>query len=317
VRRVTTDVLIIGRDSDTFAAHLRPLFARARFHCGRDAAEALAHCAPCEILIIRTDEIFAGLVDAMPKLKLIQALTTGTDHITALPNLPPNIVIAAARGFHGPQMSELAFLFMLAFARKFPAVLESQKQKRWDRREQRLLAGKTAVLLGVGAIAEELARRCQVFGMRVLGVSGGRTSAPGFDAIHPREQISQAAALADFLIILAPYTRENHHLVDAKVIDAMPPHSVLINIARGGVLDEEALRRALLEGRIAGAGLDVFQTEPLPPASPLWDTPNVLITSHVGGVAENYAEQVMPLLVDNLRAFMAGEIDRMSYIVKI
>ena len=253
----------------------------------------------------------------MPKLKLIQALTTGTDHITALPNLPPNIVIAAARGFHGPQMSELAFLFMLAFARKFPALLESQKQKRWDRREQRLLAGKTAVLVGVGAIAEELARRCQVFGMRVVGVSGGRTSAPGFDAIHPREQISQAAALADFLIILAPYTRENHHLVDAKVIGAMPTHGVLINIARGGVLDEEALRRALLEGRIAGAGLDVFQTEPLPPASPLWDTPNVLITSHVGGVAENYAEQVMPLLVDNLRAFMAGEIDRMSYIVKI
>jgi D-2-hydroxyacid dehydrogenase (NADP+) len=314
---MTTDVLIIGRDSQTFAAQLAPLFTTAQFHCGRNANEALAHCGPCEILIIRTDEIFAGLVGAMPKLRLIQALTTGTDHITALPNLPPDVMIAAARGFHGPQMSELAFLFMLAFARKFPTVLENQKHKHWDRREQRLLAGKTAVVVGVGTIAEELAHRCQVFGMRVVGVSGGRTCAPGFDAIYPRTQFAEAAALADFLIILAPYTRENHHLVDAKVIDAMPPHSVLINIARGGVLDEDALRRALLDGRIAGAGLDVFQTEPLPPTSPLWDTPNMLITSHVGGVAENYAEQVMPLLVDNLRAYMAGEIDKMRYIVKL
>src|SRR4051812_6440919 len=98
-RPMTIDVLIIGRDSETFAAHLAPLFTGARFHRGRDSTEALAHCAPCEILIIRTDEIFAGLVAAMPKLRLIQALTTGTDHITALPNLPSDVVIAAARGF--------------------------------------------------------------------------------------------------------------------------------------------------------------------------------------------------------------------------
>jgi phosphoglycerate dehydrogenase-like enzyme len=233
----------------------------------------------------------------------------------ALPNLPPSVMIAAARGFHGPQMSELAFLFMLAFARKFPTVLENQKNKIWDRREQRLLAGKTAVVVGVGRIAEELAQRCKVFGMTVIGVST-RATAPHFDAMYPRTQIAEAASLADFLILLAPYTKENHHLVNAATINAMKPDGVLINIARGGVLDEEALRRALLEGRITGAGLDVFQTEPLPAESPLWDTPNVIITSHVGGVSETYAEQVMPLLIDNLRAFVDGTPERMSYIVK-
>jgi D-2-hydroxyacid dehydrogenase (NADP+) len=213
-------------------------------------------------------------------------------------------------------MSELAFLFMLAFARKFPTVLENQKRKIWDRREQRLLVGKTVVVVGVGRIAEELAQRCKVFGMTVVGVSA-RATAPGFDAMYPRAQIARAASLADFLILLAPYTKENHHLVNAATIDAMKPEGILINIARGGVLDEEALRRALLAGRIAGAGLDVFQTEPLPPESPLWDTPNVIITSHVGGVSETYAEQVMPLLIDNLRAFVEGEPEKMSYIVKI
>jgi D-2-hydroxyacid dehydrogenase (NADP+) len=312
---MTTEVLIVGRDSDVFAERLGPQLSELRFRCAHNSAEALTLCGDCGILIIRTDEVFAGLVAAMPRLRLIQALTTGTDHIAALPNLPPHVVIAAARGFHGPQMSELAFLFMLAFARKFPAVLENQKQHRWDRREQRLLAGTTAVIVGVGRIAEELAHRCKVFGMRVAGVSS-RASVAGFDVVYPRAQIADAAREADFLIVLAPYTRENHHLVDAAVIGAMKPEGVLINIARGGVVDEEALRQALLAGRIAGAGLDVFHKEPLPPESPLWDTPNVIITSHVGGMSESYAEQVMPLLIDNLRAFVDGKPERMSYIVK-
>jgi phosphoglycerate dehydrogenase-like enzyme len=206
---------------------------------------------------------------------------------------------------------------MLAFARKFPALLENQKRKRWDRRPQQLLAGKTAVLVGVGRIAEELAKRCQVFGMRVIGVSAARKSAPGFDAVYPRARLISAAGEADFLIILVPYTNENHHLIDGAVIDAMKPSGVLINIARGGVLDEDALLAALIDGRIAGAGLDVFANEPLPSSSPLWDTPNVIITSHVGGMSEDYAEQVMPVLIDNLRAFVAGEPERMRYIVKV
>ncbi|MEA2903993.1 MAG: hypothetical protein QOI12_1380 [Alphaproteobacteria bacterium] len=312
---MNAEVLIVGRDSDVFAAGFGAAVPALKCHCAHDAAEALALCGECEILIIRTDEIFAGLIGAMPRLKLIQALTTGTDHIMALPNLPQHVMVAAARGFHGPQMSELAFLFMLAFARKFPAVLENQKQKRWDRREQRLLAGKTAVIVGVGCIAEELAGRCKVFDMTVIGVSA-RAAAPGFDALYPRARLEEAAARADYLIVLAPYTRENHHLIDAAVFEAMKREAVVINIARGGVLDEDALRSALARGRIAGAGLDVFQNEPLPPESALWDTPNVIITSHVGGMSENYAEQVMPLLVDNLRAFIAGQPERMRYIVK-
>jgi D-2-hydroxyacid dehydrogenase (NADP+) len=313
---MTTEVLIIGRDSDVFAERLGMELTALRFRPARDAAEALKACGDCEILLVRNDEIFAALIAAMPRLRFIQALTTGTDDIAALPNLPAHVLVAAARGFHGPQMSELAFLFMLAFARKFPAVLEKQKRHYWDRCEQRLLAGKTAVIVGVGRIAEELARRCKVFGMSVIGVSS-RASAEGFDAIYPRAQLPEAAGRADFLIVLAPLTKENRHLVDAAAIDAMKPEGVLINIARGGVVDEDALLKALAAKRIAGAGLDVFQKEPLPPDSALWDAPNVIITSHVGGMSEEYADQVMPLLVDNLRAFVDGKPERISHIVKV
>jgi phosphoglycerate dehydrogenase-like enzyme len=299
-------VLIVGRDSDVFGEHLTPTFPKLRFHCAHNSTEALALAPPCEILVIRTDEIFAGLITAMPRLRLVQALTTGVDHIVALPNLPPNVMIAAARGFHGPQMSELAFLFMLAFARKFPTVLENQKKRIWDRREQRLLVGKTVVVVGVGRIAEELAQRCKLFGMTVVGVST-RATAPHFDAMYPRAQIAKAASLADFLILLAPYTKENHHLVNAATIDAMKPDGVLINIARGGVLDEEALRRALLESRIAGAGLDVFQTEPLPPESPLWDMPNVILSPHVAGGGSTGYFMHRKLFEQNLARLKAGE----------
>jgi D-2-hydroxyacid dehydrogenase (NADP+) len=311
-----SEVLIKGRDAAFFAERLGPALPELRFHAAHDPAEALAKCAAADILIIRTDEIFAELIEAMPKLRLIQALTTGTDHIQALPNLGKHVTLAAARGFHGPQMSELAFIYMLHFVRDFRDLFATQAAHRWNRVEQSLLEGRTAVIVGVGAIAEELAKRCQVFGMRVVGVSGGRSEAPHFDAILPRARLNEAAAQADFLIVLVPQTRETTNLIGASVFDAMKPTGVLINIARGGVVDEAALIAALRAGKIAGAGLDVFKTEPLPKDSPLWDMPNVFITSHVGGMANTYGEQVMPLLINNLRAFTNGQQDKMRFIVK-
>jgi phosphoglycerate dehydrogenase-like enzyme len=312
---MSLEVTIVGRDSNFFAERLAARFPDFRIYAAADAAEALKVCATSQILLIRTDQITAELVDAMPRLCLIQALTTGTDHIEALANLPPAVMIAAARGFHGPAMSELAFLFMLSFARNVRDVLANQDQRKWDRRPQRLLLGKTAVLVGVGRIAEALAQRCKAFGMRVIGVSA-RTAVPGFDAIRPREALTDAAREADFLIVLAPYSKETHHLVNGTVLDAMKPSAVLINLARGDVVDEGALVRALAANRIAGAGLDVFATEPLPAESPLWALPNVILTSHVGGMSDIYGEQVLPLLIDNLAAFVAGTPQKMRFIVR-
>jgi phosphoglycerate dehydrogenase-like enzyme len=311
-----SDVLIKGRDAAFFAERLAQALPDLRFHAARDPAEALATCANAEILIIRTDEIFAGLIEAMPKLSLIQALTTGTDHIQALPNLPKHVLLAAARGFHGPQMSELVFIYMLHFVRDIRDLFATQDAHRWNRVEQSLLADRTAVIVGVGSIAEELAKRCKVFGMRVVGVSDGRSQAPHFEAILPRARLNEAAAQADFLIVLVPQTPETTNLIGASVFNAMKPSGVVINIARGGVVDEDALIAALRGRKIAGAGLDVFRTEPLPKDSPLWDMPNVFITSHIGGMANTYGEQVMPLLVENLRAFVTGQPERMRFIVK-
>ncbi len=148
-------------------------------------------------------------------------------------------------------------------------------------------------------------------------MSDGRSEAPHFDAILPRARLERGGGAGGFPDRAgAAHARRPNNLIDAAVFDAMKPTGVLINIARGGVVDEDALIAALRAGKIAGAGLDVFRTEPLPKESPLWDLPNVFITSHVGGMADTYGEQVMPLLIENLRAFMAGQPERMRFIVK-
>jgi D-2-hydroxyacid dehydrogenase (NADP+) len=311
-----SDVLIKGRDAAFFTERLAKALPALRFHAASDPAEALAMCADAEVLIIRTDEIFAELIDRMPKLKLIQALTTGTDHIQALPNLPKHVVLAAARGFHGPQMSELAFIFMLHFTRDFRDLFATQTAHRWNRVEQSLLVDRTAVIIGVGSIAEDLAQKCKAFGMHTVGVSDGRREAPSFDAMLPRAKLTEAAAQADFLIVLIPHTPETTNLINESVFNAMKPSGVLINIARGGVVDEDALIAALRAGKIRGAGLDVFKVEPLPKESPLWDMPNVFITSHIGGMSDTYGEQVLPLLIENLRGFADGQPEKLRFVVK-
>jgi phosphoglycerate dehydrogenase-like enzyme len=269
-------------------------------------AQALAAAEGATALCSMAQSVTAELVAAMPELDWIQALTTGIDPLLTL-NLGPGVAITSARGIHGPQMSELGLLLMLSLARNFPRMVHNQQQALWERWPQRLLHGKTVGIVGIGTISEVLAGYCKALGLRVVGVSE-RTTVPGFDAIEPRSRLGSVAAAADFLIVLAPLTPENEHLINAEVLRQMRPESFLINLARGRVVDEAALIGALQRGEIAGAGLDVFETEPLPPESQLWHLPNVIVTPHVGGLSDIYARQLLPLVVHNAGAYLAGDI---------
>ena len=249
------------------------------------------------------------------QLRWIQSLTTGTDSILRLASLRAEVTLTSTRGMHGPQMSELVFLQMLALLRDFPRMQRNQAAHAWNRWPQPLLWGKTAVIVGVGAIAEVLAPRCKAFGMTVCGVSGAARKPEGFDEVFGRDQLQRAAALADFLVLIVPYTPQTEKLIDAAVIAAMKPSAYLINVARGGVLDEHALLRALRERRLAGAALDVFRETPLPPDHPLWKEESIIITPHIGGMSTIYLEQAYPIVRDNLRRFLAGEPHAMTNIV--
>jgi len=168
-----------------------PQFA---FDYARTEQEALPLCGAAEILLAMAHEVSDALVARMPKLRYLCALSAGTDRLETLEHLKPDVLVTSARGIHGPQMSALAFLSMIALSRDFARMQRNRDARRWERWPQRLIFGKTAVIVGIGPIAEELAARCAAFGMRVIGVSDARDSAPHFERLMKRSELPQAAA---------------------------------------------------------------------------------------------------------------------------
>jgi D-2-hydroxyacid dehydrogenase (NADP+) len=280
-----------------------------------DRAGVYPHLQAAEAIIAHHFQFDDALLRSAPKLRWIQALTTGTDGILRLPSLRPEVIVTSTRGMHGPQMSELVFLQMLALSRRFALILENQRLRRWERWPQPLLLGKTVVIVGVGMIAEALAIRCACFGMTVHGVSQSPRVPNGFDRIYKRSELAGAAAVADFLVVVVPYAADTESLVDERVIAAMKPTAFLINVARGGVIDEEALLIAVREQRIAGAALDVFRETPLPPDSPLWSQERIIITPMLGGMSDVYLSQAYPIIRENLTRFLCGETRALKNVV--
>jgi D-2-hydroxyacid dehydrogenase (NADP+) len=256
----------------------------------------------------------ADFADAT-KLKWIQALGTGSDGITDQPTLKPETIVTNVHGIHGAPVSEAALAGMLAIARDIPRAVRAQDQTAWQRWPAKLLDGKTVGILGVGAIAEILAPKCKALGMRVIGITSGVRTVAGIDRMYPRVELMRILPELDFLVLLTPYSPETHRMINAKAFAAMKPTSFLINLARGGIVDEDALIEALRKKRIAGAALDVFQQEPLPPEHPLWSFKNVIVTTHQGGFCDTYIDLAMPTIEHNMHCFLAGDFNKMLHVV--
>jgi D-2-hydroxyacid dehydrogenase (NADP+) len=260
-----------------------------------------------ELLITFGPNMSDAVLQQAPRLKWIQALGTGVDGICDQPSLRKDVLVTNMRGVHGESMSEAALMSMLALARDLPRNVRNQARGAWERWPVRLISGKTVGILGVGAIAEALAPRCKALGMTVLGISSGPRVLPGFDRMAPKDRLAETVRELDYLVLLTPYSRQTHHLVDARILGAMKRGSFLVNLARGGVVDEAALMASLDSGHLAGAALDVFAAEPLPPDNPLWSMPNVIITPHLGGFHDEYADKALPVIIGNIRSFLAGD----------
>ena len=298
-------------DATAFAHRARADLPGINLFASNDRALALEHAAGADALIGHHFQFDEEIVGRAAHLRWIQSLTTGTDAIVKLKTLRPEVTVTSTRGMHGPQMSELVFLHMLALTRDFPRMQRNQAAAKWERWPQPLLWGKTVVIVGVGAISEALAPRCKAFGMTVYGVSGSPRVPDGFDGVFHRNELAQAAAKADYLVLIVPLSAETENMIDAPVLAAMKPGAFVVNVARGGVLDEQALTTALREKRLAGAALDVFRPQPLPPDHALWHEPGVIITPLVGGMSNIYLDQAYPVVLENLRQFLAGRPEAM------
>ena len=248
------------------------------------------------------DRVFQGA----RRLKWVQALGTGVDNLVDLPSLPKDTIVTNLHGIHGAPVSEAAIASMLLLSRRMHHSVRAQDKRQWARWPATLLHNKTVGILGVGAIAEALAPRCRALGMRVVGISSGVRPVAGFDEMRPRYPLAAVVGDLDYLVLLTPLSAATRGIVDAGVLAALKPTAYLVNLARGGVVDEAALLACLQGRRIAGAAIDVFVEEPLPPDHGFWALDNAFLTPHLGGFCDVYVDHAMPVIETNMAAFLAG-----------
>jgi D-2-hydroxyacid dehydrogenase (NADP+) len=300
-----------------YLVRLRRAFPDVAFNLAEHHSKVDPYIADADVLITFGAHMADRVLEQGVNLRWIQALGTGVDGIADSPALRSGVIVTNLRGLHGPAVSESVLASMLALARDLPRSLANQQRAQWQRFPVRLLQGKTVGILGIGAIAEELAPRCGALGMRAVGVSSAPRPVPGFERIDAVGELEHVAGEVDYLVLLTPYTAATHGIVSAQVLGAMRPSSFLINVARGGIVDEPALITALEQHRIAGAALDVFTEEPLPPDHPFWRLDNVILTPHIAGFHVGYIDDALPIVEENLRHFITGSADMMRNVVGI
>jgi phosphoglycerate dehydrogenase-like enzyme len=274
------------------------------------------YIADIDVLLCFSPPMADHVVRDAKKLKWIQALGTGVDNIVDLPSLGKDVVVTNVRGIHGAPVTEATIAYMLSLARNLPRATHVQDQGKWERWPAQLLAGTTVGILGVGLIAEYLAPVCKALHMTVIGISGSPRETKGFDRMVPRGDLVKVAGELDFLVALAPLTAETRNIIGETVLAAMKPSAYVVNVARGGVVDEAALIEALDAGTIAGAALDVYAQEPLPAESPLYKAKNITMFSHLGGYSHGYEDRAMPTIAGNMEKFLAGNLKSMINIVR-
>jgi phosphoglycerate dehydrogenase-like enzyme len=267
------------------------------------ASEVGGPAASSEI-VFGEPSLIRHVVAQLSNLQWVQSTWAGVEPLLD-PSLRRDYILTNARGVFGAAMSEYVFGYMLAHERRLLEKYASQRAGRWDPRPPGMLRGKQIGLIGVGTIGAVLARTARHFGMRVKGYTRASEACVDVDAYYHGGNRAAFAADLDYLVAIAPNTGATRHVVDAALLAALPPRAVFINPGRGSLVDEAALAKALHAGRLACAVLDVFEQEPLPPDHILWQTPNVLITSHTAAIS--FPEDIAPLFIENYRRFVAGE----------
>ncbi len=256
----------------------------------------------------------SGLLDHAPKLRFIQSISAGMDQFEREPLKARGIRLASAQGSNERAVAEHAIALMLALARRLPEARDNQAKRRWREmiadpaaREDEL-GGKTLLIIGLGRIGGRLARLAKAFELRVVGLRRNPAAgADGADEVHGIDRLEALLPQADIVALTCPLTAETTGIINARTLGLMKPTAYLINVARGRCVDEAALVEALRAHRLAGAGLDCFAEEPLPPASALWSVANVLITPHTAGETRRHEENIIDILMDNLERLWRGE----------
>jgi phosphoglycerate dehydrogenase-like enzyme len=323
----TLNVLVLMDFSDAIMERLKSVSPRLKFT--RKAVKSIQE-VPTD-LIATTDILYTNShvpdPDSAPRLRWMQSHTAGVDHLLDHPIMQTeDIIITTTSGIHAAPMAEYTLAMMFALARKIPTMLRYQQRAEWPPERFSLfmpveLRGATLGIVGYGSIGRELARLAKAFGMEVLATKRnvkvpqalneyaepgtGDPNGTAVDRLYPPEATRSMVAQCDFVVVALPLTEATRSIINADVLAAMKKTAFLINVARGAVVDEEALIKALETKQIAGAALDVFVQEPLPSSSPLWKAENVIISPHVSGMTTRYHETAAEVFAENLERYLA------------
>jgi phosphoglycerate dehydrogenase-like enzyme len=280
---------------------------------GAATPEALAAVADADVYF--GFGVSAEILRAGPGLRWVHSGTAGVGASLTPEMLARDVVFTNSAGVHAPAIAETVLGMILHFARGLDIAIRNQAEARWAKEPfdageppVREVAGSTVGIVGYGGIGREVAARVVALGARVLSLKRrpAEASPHGVEILFGAAGLERILAESDFIVLTAPETRETRGLIDAAALERVRPGAVLVNVARGGLVDEAALVAALRDGRLRGAALDVFATEPLPSSSPLWRIPNVLITPHVSGYTLRFWDRETALVEENIARFLAG-----------
>jgi len=275
---------------------------------GKDSSIWQNHLYDAEIIVGWKKEM-TEMFEYTPKLRWLQSWSAGVNSMPLDKLEALGIKLTSANGVHAYPISETIFALMLALTRKIHTYVRNQTTKTWHHSELNLeIHGKTIGIIGVGAIGKETAKIAKAFGMNVLGVRNSGRLDEFVDRMYFSHQLDEILPHCDYVVVTLPLTQETHHLFGKKQFELMKKTAFFINIGRGPIVDEGSFISALNEGQIAGAGLDVFEKEPLSPKSPLWDMENVIVTPHTAGATEHYAKRVIEdIFIPNLKLYLNNQ----------
>ncbi|MCC6475096.1 MAG: D-2-hydroxyacid dehydrogenase [Burkholderiales bacterium] len=276
--------------------------------------ELVAALPEAQVLVIGSSAYGRDVAEAVRvygrSLRFLQLLTAGYEG-PLIHGVPPRVLVANAGESWSPAVAELAMTLLLALVKCVPAIAANHSKHGWERGFTARMGGldeKTMAIIGYGSIGREVARRARAFGMRVIGVSHSARPDALADEVRPVSALIEVLGRADAIVLAVPFSPESERMIGAKELAACKPGAVLVNIARGGLIDQGALEAALKSGTIAGAGLDVTDPEPLPPDHPLWTSPNLLISPHCSGAnGKTGRVRLARFIGENIERFIEGE----------
>jgi phosphoglycerate dehydrogenase-like enzyme len=300
---------------EEFLDRLSDLSDRFELIACRDRDELDSHLAETEILITLFAWPDAEMIGNAPQLHWIQALTAGVDFLPLKAIEEQGIILTSGRGIHKIYIAEYAIAAMINLARNFHLMLKNQLKGKWDRSvPQDEINGSTVGILGLGSIGQEIARKASILGMRVIGVKNKPVSLEGIEQVYGPADMDEVFKQSDYVINLLPDTPQTIGLIDKSLFSSMKKSACFINLGRGSTVNQTDLIDALQNNTIRALVSDVYEKEPLPQDSPLWQLENVILTPHIAGASPKYLQRAMDIIEHNLQVYVRGTGEMMSQV---